>query len=178
MARYAALLRGINVGGRNKVAMAHLRILLEDLGFTEVRTLLQSGNAVFDAPVRNPAAVAERVTAALAERYDRVIGTVVVTRADLDRIIAGEPFGEVATNPSRLMVTFLSGAPDRALFAADDPADYAPDQYVLGKHEIYAWMPGLGGDTKLTPQFWAKRLPGLVATTRNWNTVLKLRDLF
>ncbi|NUT37087.1 MAG: DUF1697 domain-containing protein [Hamadaea sp.] len=177
MARYAALLRGVNVGGRNKVAMADLRILLGDLGFTGVKTLLQSGNAIVDAGTEDRAAVSARIAAALTERYERVIGIVLVTRADLDRVVAGEPFGEVATNPSRLLVTFLSGPPDPALFAADDPADYAPDRYVLGEREIYTWMPGLGGDTKLTPQFWAKRLPGLVATARNWNTVLKLRDL-
>jgi uncharacterized protein (DUF1697 family) len=178
VATYAVLLRGINVGGKSKVAMADLRDLLGELGFTAVKTLLQSGNAVFDAPGEKSAErLKDRIEAALTKRYGRTIGCVIVTRAELDQVIAANPFAGVATNPSRLLVTFLSGPPDPARFAEDDPAAYAPDQIVLGKREIYTWHPNGQAETKLTPAFWAKRLPGLVATGRNWNTVGKLRDL-
>ena len=178
MATYAVLLRGINVGGKSKVAMADLRDLLGELGFTAVKTLLQSGNAVFDSPGDGkPERLKDQIEEALAKRYGRTISCVILTRPVLDRVMAANPFADVATNPSRLLVTFLSGPPDPARFAEDDPSAYAPDLLVLGEREIYTWHPNGQAETKLTPAFWAKRLPGLVATGRNWNTVGKLRDL-
>jgi uncharacterized protein (DUF1697 family) len=177
MAKYAVLLRGINVGGNNKVTMADLRDLLSGLGFTAVKTLLQSGNAVFDSADGDPERLKNQVEEALAARYGKTIGCVVLTRADLDRVVDANPLAEIATNPSRLLVTFLSRPPDPARFADDDPAAYAPEVLVLGHREIYTWHPDGQASTKLTPAFWNRRLPGLVATGRNWNTVLKLRDL-
>ncbi|MEV0270273.1 DUF1697 domain-containing protein [Hamadaea sp. NPDC050747] len=177
MAKFAVLLRGINVGGSNKVAMADLRTLLEGLGFTNVKTLLQSGNAVFDAPKGTPEKLAGQIEQALEERYGRVIGCVVVTRADLDRIVAANPLAGIADKPSYQLVTFLNGKPDAKLFADDDTAAYAPEVVLAGEREIHSWHPNGQANTKLTPGWWKKRLPGLVATARNWNTVLKLRDL-
>jgi uncharacterized protein (DUF1697 family) len=177
MARFAVLLRGVNVGGSTKVTMTDLRELLEGLGFTNVKTLLQSGNAVFDAPQGTPAQLAGQVERALEDRYGRVIGCVVVTRSDLDRIIAANPLAGLADKPSYQVVTFLSGEPDPKLFAGDDPSAYAPEVVIAGEREIHSWHPNGQANTKLTPAWWKKHLPGLVATARNWNTVLKLRDL-
>jgi len=101
----------------------------------------------------------------------------VLTRADLDRVIADNPLADVADKPSHQLVTFLNGAPDPTLFTADDPDAYAPEVVVVGKHEIHSWHPNGQANTKLSPAWWKKHLPGLVATARNWNTVLKLRDL-
>ncbi|NUT19631.1 MAG: DUF1697 domain-containing protein [Hamadaea sp.] len=177
MAKFAVLLRGINVGGSNKVGMADLRALLGELGFTEVKTLLQSGNAVFDAPKGTPAQLAEQIEKALEERYGRVIGCVVVTRADLDRIVEANPLAGIADKPSYQLVTFLNGKPEAKLFADDDATAYAPEVVLVGEREIHSWHPNGQANSKLSPTWWKKRLPGLVATARNWNTVLKLRDL-
>jgi uncharacterized protein (DUF1697 family) len=172
-----ALLRAVNVGGRNSIAMADLRELLEGLGYGEVRTHLQSGNAVFTAADSSPEQLGQEIEGALAEEVGLAAKVLVRTRAELERAIAANPLLDVADgNHSRLLVTFLSHAPDREVLAELTPAEFEPDVFALGEREIYVWYSEGVRATKLSNAFWEKRM-GVVATGRNWNTVTRLLEL-
>ncbi|MBB5872449.1 uncharacterized protein (DUF1697 family) [Allocatelliglobosispora scoriae] len=174
MTRYAVLLRGINVGGNKKIAMADLRALLTGLGFTDVATLLQSGNAVITAAGKDPAKLAAQIEKAIADQFDMQVSCLIRTGPELRRVIAEDPFGEVVTNPSRYMVIFLSGDPDPEWLQGIDSAAYAPDEFRLGKHhEIYLWLPDGAADSKLSVVLMNKK-SGVIGSARNWNTVTKL----
>lgn len=174
MTRHVALLRGINVGRNKRVAMADLRALLTELGYADVKTHLMSGNAIFTSPKTAPK-VAREVEQAV-EGLCSGVKVVVRNSTELARVVAANPFGQVATDGSKLAVAFLSAAPRPARVRDLDPAGYAPDVFeVIGRH-VYQWCPNGFQDTKLSNTFWEKRL-GLTATMRNWNTVTKLLEL-
>jgi uncharacterized protein (DUF1697 family) len=174
--KHVALLRAVNVGGRNKIAMAHLRELLEGLGYEGVRTHLQSGNAVFAAPGTPPERVAQEIEDALAGELALMAKVLVRTRDELQRVVANNPLLDVASDPARLLVTFLSRAPDEEALSELAPADFEPDEFAAGEREIYVWYPEGVRATKLSNAFWERRL-GVVATGRNWNTVKRLLEL-
>ncbi|MBN1210175.1 MAG: DUF1697 domain-containing protein [Myxococcaceae bacterium] len=176
MARYVALLRGINVGGNKKVPMARLRALLEGLGYTDVTTLLQSGNVVFTGKKQSPAQVARQLEAAIAEEFGFEVAVIVRTRDELAAAIQANPLPGAEEAPSKFLVTFLSDVPDRKRLQAIDPAAYLPDEFrVLGR-EIYARFPNGIGKSKLATVLLGERL-GVTQTARNWSTVTKLLAL-
>jgi uncharacterized protein (DUF1697 family) len=174
--KHVALLRAVNVGGRNRIAMAHLRELLEGLGYEGVRTHLQSGNAVFTAPGTPPERVAREIEDALAEQLALAARVLVRTEDELRRVVANNPLLDLASDPARLLVTFLSKAPDQEALSELAPADFEPDEFAAGEREIYAWHPEGVRATKLSNAFWERRL-GVVATARNWRTVTRLLEL-
>jgi len=169
MPRLVALLRGINLGGKRRVAMADLRALLEALGYRDVRTLLQSGNAVFTAP---RASVGRELEAALAKRFGMEIDVVLRTMDELRAVVDADPFGAEVTDPRRYFVVFLDGEPD---VSAIDGVDFAPDRYVTGEREIYAWCPDGMQGSRLMRELGKPRL-ARTATVRNWSTVTKLLE--
>jgi uncharacterized protein (DUF1697 family) len=172
---YIALLRGINLGRSRRVAMADLRGWLTELGYTDVHTHLQSGNAVFasDEP-------AGEVTRQIEKRLEAgtgfPVGCVVRTAAQLRRIVAGNPFEDFAADGARLQVAFLSAPLDPARLADVDPAAVAPERFHAAKTEIYLWYPNGIQKSKLNGLLTDKRL-GVSATARNWNTVTKLLEI-
>jgi uncharacterized protein (DUF1697 family) len=175
--RIAALLRGINVGGANKIAMAELRALVAELGFLDVATHLQSGNVVFRAPGAEPAQAAAAIEAAIAQRLGLQIPVLARTGEQLERIVSAHPLAEVASNPSRMLVVFLSGPVERTLIAQVQEEQFSPDRFVSAEQEIYVWAPNGVSETKLTYAFWEKQLGGVTATARNWNTVQRLLQM-
>lgn len=175
--RVAALLRGINVGGRNKIAMARLRELVTDLGFIDVATHLQSGNVVFGAPGSDPAQAASAIEAAIAQQLGLKIAVLARSGSELQEIVESHPLRDVASNPSRMLVVFLSAPVNRAMIADLQEQQFAPDRFVAGDREIYVWAPNGVSETKLTYAFWEKQLGGVVATARNWNTVQRLQEM-
>jgi uncharacterized protein (DUF1697 family) len=174
--RKVALLRGVNVGGNNIVPMASLREMLCELGYEDVRTHLQSGNAVFNAPGTPPEKAAQAIEEQLARSLGLNVRVLVRTAAELVRVLDANPLPEAVSEPARLLVNFLSAAPDPERLGALDPADFEPDVFGVGEREIYVWCPEGVRATKLSYAFWEKRL-GVVATARNWNTVTRLREL-
>lgn len=173
MTRFAVLLRGINVGTAKRVAMADLRDLLDGLGFSAVRTHLNSGNATVAGPDGEHAG---RIEAALRERFGFEVRTIVLTAGELRAIVDGNPFAGVATNGSRMMAHVLSAAPDPALLAAHDVVALDPQRAALGPRVIYQWCPdGLLAAPPLGA--FAERHLGVTVTARNWNTVTKLDSL-
>lgn len=177
MTRYVGLLRGINVGGNKKIAMADLRKLVEGLGHQDVKTLLQSGNVVFGSDRTDQAALATELEQAIEAELGMSVGCLVRDGAEMSRVLAADPLAEQATNPSRYFVTFLSGEVDAARFAEVEPLAKAGEVLVAGEREVYLWLPEGAAETKLTHLVFQKRLGVAVATTRNWNTVTKLAAL-
>ncbi|WP_257462723.1 DUF1697 domain-containing protein [Archangium lipolyticum] len=176
MARYIALLRGINVGGNKKVPMARLRELLEGLGYTDVATLLQSGNAVFTSKEKNPAQIVKRIESAIAGEFGFEVSVVIRTRDELAAVIKANPLPGAEDAPSQFLVTFLSDVPDPKRLKEIDPAAYLPDEFRVVGREIYARFPNGMRDSKLANALGSLRL-GVTPTARNWNTVTKLLEL-
>jgi len=172
---YLVLLRGINIGGQHKLPMAVLVDLLRDLGCDNVRTYIQSGNAVFTAA---PAA-ARRIPRELAGRLEACLGfevPVILRSADeLNKIITDNPFGK-STDTAALHVAFLADQPDRARAARLDPKRSPGDIFELRGREIYLHLPNGVARTKLTSSYFDSVL-ATTCTVRNWRTVQKLRDL-
>lgn len=160
--------------------MADLRRIVEGLGFGEVKTLLQSGNVVFAPGSAGTGldldAAARSIELALQDELGLVAPVLARATEDLRRIVAAKPLSETATDPSRLLVTFLSQPVDHEIVSGIDPTIVAPDSFVAGEREIYVWAPNGVSETKLTHAFWEKRL-GVIATGRNWRTVERLLEL-
>ncbi len=178
MTRLVALLRGINVGGNKRVAMADLRSLLTDAGYRDVETLLQSGNALLtvDDDPHDPDAVAATIEAAILARLGLSVAVLVRTGADLGRVIAANPLPDGVAEPSKLHVAFLSGDPAPGRFDTIDQDRFAPDVIRLGERALYVWYRDGAGRSRLTNDVIERRL-GVTSTSRNWNTVTKLADL-
>ncbi len=173
MARYVALLRGINLGPHRRIAMQDLRALLADLGYTDVATLLQSGNAVFTSTRRQVDKVTAEVEQAITERLGLPVRCVLRTAAELAAVVEANPFPQHAAQGAKLMVSFLAGRVDRARFAAVEQDRFAPDEFVAAEREVYLWLPNGMSGSRIPVDFWDKQLR-LLSTTRNWNTVTKL----
>ena len=173
MARFVALLRGINVGGNKMVPMARLKALLERLGYTDVVTLLQSGNVVFGSRVRRTAQLEQSLEAAIEEEFGFQVSVLVRTHAELAAVVAANPLPGAEKTPSQFLVTFLSGVPEPARLAELDAEAYRPDEFRAVGREIYARFPQGIGRSKLAVALGKARL-GVTSTARNWSTVTKL----
>jgi uncharacterized protein (DUF1697 family) len=173
---YVALLRGVNVGGNRKVPMAQLRECLAELGFTDVRTYLQSGNAVFRATSVPTAEVAGRIEESLTRELGFDVPTVVLTGAELAKVVAGNPYPEVESEPTKLVVSFLSGPVAPEVAAAFDLSDL-PERGQVGDRVVYLHYPDGQGVSKLVPAMLERRLGGVRGTARNWRTVTELLAL-
>jgi uncharacterized protein (DUF1697 family) len=175
MRTYVALLRGINLGSQKRVSMADLRGLFEDLGAEDVATYVQSGNVVFKS-----ADSAEKVTRAIERRIRRDLGlsvtVVVLTRAQVTKVLGGNPFAKAKTEPAKLHVTFLAEKPARTKVGKLDPEHGKPDEFRVVGQQVYLRCPNGYGKSKLTNAYFEKQL-GVAATTRNWKTVTKLGEL-
>jgi len=174
--RYAALLRGINVGGNKKIAMAELRVLLTGLGYADVATYLQSGNAVFSSPQQPAEALGSAIEAAIAADLGTGVRVMVRTGAEIAAAIERCPLPGQPQNPARFFVAFLSAEPDPARALEIERLSFEPDQIWVRGSEAFLWCPNGAADTKLTNNLIEKRL-GVTATSRNWNTVSKLASL-
>jgi uncharacterized protein (DUF1697 family) len=171
--KYVALLRGINVGSNNRIPMADLRELLSGLGYTDVKTLLQSGNAVFAAPGQSPEKIARAVEAGITERFGLKISTLVRSAEELRAVVEKNPM-EVR-DPKKFLVLFLDEVPAKELLDAIDPEAFPPEEMIAGDRVIYVYHPDGMQKAKLVPHL-GKRL-AMPTTGRNWNTVTKLLDM-
>jgi uncharacterized protein (DUF1697 family) len=173
---YLALLRGINVGSHNRLGMPELTELATGLGFGDVRTHLQTGNVVFTAKQRDEAKLAERFTAAIAERWDYQVPVQLRTAAELAEVRKVSPFTGRTEKPAQLQVTFLAGSPDPAVVSTVESMAVEPDELTVLGREAYFFCPTGYGRTKLSNAFLEKKF-GTLATTRNWKVVGELIDL-
>lgn len=169
MRRCAVLLRAVNVGGRNRVVMADFAALLASLGCRDVQTYLQSGNATVSSPLE-PDDLGRAVAAVLG------VSVLVRTAEELATAVDGNPYpAQAAADPTSVHAAFLSGPPAPANVARLKPADFLPDSFSLGDGVLYVHYPKGAGRSKLNNAAVEKL--GVVATARNWRSVLALRDL-
>lgn len=175
MATQIALLRGINLGANRRIAMGELRELLTDLGYGDVRTLLQSGNIVLDTRL-GPEKLARTLERQIADGTGVDPAVVVRSRDELAEVVERNPLGDVADDPKRHTVYFLSGEPDADAVRALESEDVAPEAVVVAGREIYTWHPN-GIQRSPLVKLVGKAPLGVTATARNWNTVLKLLEL-
>jgi uncharacterized protein (DUF1697 family) len=166
-----ALLRGINVGGKNMLPMKELAQMFSASGCTAVRTFIQSGNVIFEAPVS--VKVADVITAKIEKRFGYRIPLIVRTSAQLNKTIRDNPFLRKGAQEKTLYVCFLADAPKASAIATLDPARSVPDAFQVRGQEIYLHLPNGVADSKLTNAYFDSKL-STICTARNWATVLKL----
>ena len=177
MTTYVALLRGINVGGHKKVAMSDLRDLLESLGFSDVKTLLNSGNVVFRSAARRADDLEKRLAAETKDRLGVESDFFLRTAEEWRAIIAANPFAEAAErDPAHLAVMCLSAAPEKADVEALRKAIVGREVVHVDGRTAYLIYPDGMGTSKLTITLIEKKLRAR-GTARNWNTVMKLAKL-
>lgn len=174
--RHVALLRGINVGGHNRVPMATLRELFVDAGAAAVTTYIQSGNVVFEAPAKRAGPIATQVRAAIARELGLEIPLVVRSAKAIAGVARAHPFAELVAEPKYLMVAFLDATPSAAKVAGLDPTRSSVDRFEVRGPDVYLAFPNGSGRSKLDPA-WLDRSLGVVSTWRNWLTVQKLAAL-
>jgi uncharacterized protein (DUF1697 family) len=175
MPGYVALFRGINVGKAKRIAMADLRKLLETLGYTGVKTLLNSGNAVFTGGAGAASGHAERIRAAVARRLGVDAIVVVKSAAEVAGVMAGNALAKHASDPARLLVAVTGDAAVLASVKTVAAKSWGTEKIHVGKYAVYVWC----ADGILESQALTAVMKGLASagTTRNWTTFGKIHDL-
>lgn len=174
MPAYVALLRAVNLGPHNKIAMADLKAVAEGVGLAEARTLLQSGNLVFQAKAQSSAALEKLLEAALAKKLGLKTPVVVRSAAEWRAALEANPFPkEAKSDPSHLVVMALKAKVDKAAVAELVKAIVGREQVKLGDQLLYMVYPDGIGESKLTAALIEKKI-GVAGTARNWNTAQKV----
>lgn len=173
--RRVALLRGVNVGRAKRVAMADLRALVEDLGYADVRTLLNSGNIVFTVPSTERRDAATRIEKAIASRLSVSARVTVLTAAEVVAAVRDNPLSDVADNPSRLLVMVLANLAARTQLEPLLKQRWNPEAVALGTRVAYLWCPRGVIDSRLMVA--VSRALGDAGTARNMATMVKLQAL-
>jgi uncharacterized protein (DUF1697 family) len=173
--RQIALLRGINVGRAKRIAMADLRKLLTDMGFANVRTLLNSGNVVFDCNSKEASQSATRIEEGLVMRLGVPARVTVLDAEQLDGVVEDNTLCEMADDHSRLLVAVLNNPADRAKLEPLAHQEWQPEAFALGRWAAYIWC----ADGILASRAAAAmgKAVGDAVTTRNWTTINKLHAL-
>jgi uncharacterized protein (DUF1697 family) len=166
-ATHLALLRGINVGGKNKLPMATLVDMFIEAGCKDVRTYIQSGNVVFSVSKAVSASIPDRITARIAERHGFRVPVILRTTEQLRDVICHNLFLEAGAAQEALYVMFLADAPDALLVEKLDRDRSPPDAFHVRGQEVYLHLPGGVANSKLTT----------TGTSRNWRTVTTLLEL-
>ncbi len=175
MTRHVVLLRGINLGSRNRIAMPRLRELLSSAGFDDVRTYVQSGNVVLSSPA-TPEQVARETERQIAEHLGLDIAVVTRTRDEIAGVLAHDPLRDVAADPKRYQVSFLAAELSPETAERLTAAVVEPERLVVSGRELYAWHPEGVARSRLWTQLAGRGL-GVTATARNWTTVASLLSL-
>lgn len=176
MTTYVGLLRGINVGGNKMVAMADLRELITKLGFSDVTTVLQSGNVVFRGAAQAPVKLESVLEAALAKRVGMTVECHVRTADEWRAVVEANPFGAAAKkDPSHLLVTCFKAPLEKANVKALQAAITGPETLHADGRHLYMVFPDGIGNSK-TVVLLDRKLAAR-GTSRNWNTVQKLAAL-
>ncbi len=173
---HVALLRGINLGGKNRLSMSALSAVFTEAGCTDVRTYIQSGNIAFRAAPRVAASLAEEVARRIERRHGLRVPVVLRTARELERVARNNPFLRAGADPDVLHVMFLADLPRKSAVSGLDARRSPPDEFALAGREIYLCCPQGIARTKLTNAYFDSRL-ATTSTVRNWRTVLKLIEL-
>lgn len=173
---YIAFFRGINVGGRHALPMKELKAVLEGQGCVDVRTYIQSGNAVLRSAVPDAGRLAARVAAAVSATHGFAPAVLVLTQPELERAVAGNPFPKAAAaDPRRLHLFFLAAAPKPPDLESLETIRARSERFALKGQVFYLYTPDGFGTSRLAGR--AERLLGVEATARNWRTVTTLLEM-
>lgn len=173
MKTYIALLRGINVSGKNKILMADLTLLFQNLTFKDVKTYIQSGNVVFKT-TKNQELLSALISTTITKVLNLTIPVIIVNVDELKHTIVNNPFLSKEVDTKKLYVVFLNKNPKEIKKLKD--FDFGKDQYIISNKIIYLKYDIGAGKTKLTNKIIENKLQ-LIATTRNWRTTNKLLEL-
>lgn len=175
MKTYVALFRGINVGGNRMLPMKALKALLEKTGCTGVETYIQSGNVIFRSAVSDPSRLATQLAAAVAGSHGFEPRVIVLTRSELAKAAANNPYEEADANPTSVHLLFLADRPKSPDLKALEALRAKSERFALKGKVFYVHAPDGFGTSKLAAR--AERLLGVEATARNWRTVTTLIEL-
>jgi uncharacterized protein (DUF1697 family) len=175
MTTLIALLRGINVGGSNKLPMKDLSALLTEMGLRGVQTYIQSGNAVFRCDVKNKTALAAKISTAIEAQHGFAPQVLLLDAVELQQAIADNPYPEAVADPKSLSLLFLAEMPQHPNLKALEALKTNSERFKLAGKVFYMHAPEGFGRSKLAAQ--AEKLLGVAASARNWNTVCKLAEM-
>lgn len=175
MNRKIGILRGINVGGKRKILMADLKSMCEELGLKKVTTYIQSGNLIFNSDKPN-SELENELEKAITEKYGFDVPVIVRTQKELENSINNNPFFEKDADIKQLHLTFLKKKPSKENIEKALTFNYKLDKFKIDNKNVFIFCAGKYHESKLTNNFFEKQLK-VVATTRNWKTVMKLSEL-
>jgi uncharacterized protein (DUF1697 family) len=173
---HVALMRGINLAGKNSLPMKELVTLFAEAGAKDISTYIQSGNVIYRVAASKAAKIPSLVAKAILARHGLKVPVVTRAAAELAAVARANPFSKKGTDDKALHVVFLADAPAEASLAALDAQRSPPDCFACTKREIYLSCPNGLGRSKLTTAYFDSKL-GTTSTIRNWRTVLKLVEL-
>ncbi|MEQ1904358.1 MAG: DUF1697 domain-containing protein [Pirellulaceae bacterium] len=175
MQNWIALLRGINVGGRNSLPMAELKATFESSGCSSVQTYIQSGNVVFASSVRSGQSLSKRLSEAVEEEFGFRPSILLLSESDFRAAIANNPFAKAVKDPKTLHFFFLDSPPKSQDMKGFDKLALSTERYELIGSVFYLYTPDGFGRSKLAAG--AERKLGVPATARNFTTVMKLSKM-
>ncbi|MBA2616419.1 MAG: DUF1697 domain-containing protein [Actinobacteria bacterium] len=170
---WVALLRGVNLGSRNRVPMAELRVILEEAGYGDVATYIQSGNVLFTRRASDRAALARKLEHTIEDAFGVSAAVVLRTAAEIRKVARSHPFG---TDTSKTHVAFLAKKPPAASVRSLKSEDPAQDQVQVTGSDVFLHYPDGVQGARLTGALLERQL-GMPATIRNWRTVTRLAEL-
>ncbi len=177
MTTYIALLRGINVSGHNPIKMETLKTLFESLGFSQVRTYIQSGNVVFESAEKDDSALKAAIEAQIKQQFDFEVAVMLRTATEWHQIMSKNPFQSAAdADGTKVHIVFFSQAPDAALVEQLSALPFDNDEFTVIDREMYLHCPNGYGRTKLSNPFIERKLK-VTSTTRNWRSVVTLSGM-
>lgn len=174
MNKKIGILRGINVGGKRKILMTELKSLCENLGWKNISTYIQSGNLIFDSDKEN-SELENSLEKGITEKFGFNVPVIIRSRNELETSIKNNPFSQ-DTDISSLHLTFLKEKPKKENINKISDDNYSPDEFSIQNKDVYIFCEHKYHKSKLTNNFFEKKL-NVMATTRNWKTVLKLYEL-
>lgn len=175
MKKYIALFRGINVAGKNMLPMKELVAVLENLGMQGVKTYIQSGNVICRSKTADTAQLARNISAAIRKSHGFEPQVLLLNPAVLDKAIKENPYPEAEAAPNTLHVNFLAAIPPKPDLKALEKIRSESERFHLAREVLYLHAPDGIGRSKLAAGM--ERLLGVPMTSRNWNTVLKLKEM-
>jgi len=175
MNTYIALFRGINVGGKNSLPMKELLALLENIGAREIRTYIQSGNAVFQSAEKNPSQLSKQLAAEIKKRHGFEPYVLILELDAIKKVMAKNPFPEAEADPSNLHLGFLASTPKSPDLEKLGSLKKESERFHLSDNVFYLHAPEGVGRSKLAAS--TEKLLGVPMTDRNWRTVCKIREL-
>lgn len=175
MNTYIALFRGLNVGGKNSLPMKELVALLEDIGSRKVRTYIQSGNAVFQSPEKDPLQLSTQIATEVKKRHGFEPCVLILELDAINRSMAKNPFPEAETDPASLHLGFLASTPKNPDLKKLDSVRKASERFYLIDNVFYLHASEGVGRSKLAASI--EKLLGVPMTDRNWRTVCKVKEL-